>query len=572
MMHKFRIYFLLSGFLLLGIVIISKLFIIQIIDSDRYLAEAEGQYVQRNYHLYDRGDIYFKNKDSELVSAATIQSGYFVSTNSSYIDTPEITYSKLSNLIELDREKFMSLLERGVANKKIASGLDKDTANEIKSLNLSGVSLYPERWRFYPGGSTASHLLGFVNFQGDDYGGRYGLEKVYEDILARPENSYKVNFFAKLFGNVAMGFSDSNKSKDEGNIVTTVEPMVQSFLEYELERAKEKWKARSVGGIVMNPKTGEIKAMALLSDFDPNTFSSATSNDVFTNSLVESVYEMGSVMKPITVAAGLDSGLIEPESTYYDAGTVKLDGYTISNYDGRGNGTVNMQDVLNHSINTGAVHVVQEMGSDLFAEYMRSFGFDSKTGIDLPYESENLLDNLESPRMVEYATASFGQGIAITPIGMIRALAVLANGGFLVEPYIVERIDFENGESVEIGKNKDKDKMKRVISEDTSKEISRMLVNTVDEALMNGTVSLPRHSVAAKTGTAQIAFSGERGYREDAYLHSFFGYFPAYDPEFIIFIYHVEPKGAKYASQTLTDSFMEIVKFLIQYYGINPDR
>lgn len=569
-MHKFRIYFLVSGVFLFGIFLIINLFFVQILDSEKYLAKAERQYIQRNYHLYDRGEIYFENKDNELVSAATLQSGYLVSINPKYIENPESTYTKLSSLIDLDREYFMSLLERGGDYREIASGLDDDLASEIEKLSLPGVSLYSERWRFYPGSSMASHVLGLVGFQGDDYGGRYGLESFYEDVLERPDNSYKVNFFAKLFGNVAMGFSDDEENKKEGSVITTIEPMVQSFLEYELKRASEKWKARSIGGIIMDPKTGEIKAMALLPDFNPNNFSSASSVNVFSNSLIESVYEMGSVMKPLTVAAGLDSGVIEPDSTYYDAGRVLINGYTISNFDGKGNGTVSMQDVLNRSINTGVVHIVKEMGSDLFADYLLSFGFDSKTGIDLPYESENLLDNLESPRMVEYATASFGQGIAVTPISMIRALAVLGNGGFVVEPHIVKRVDFKNGESVEIEKNLDK--KERVISKETSKEISRMLVNTVDEALMNGSVSLPRHSIAAKTGTAQIASSGERGYRDDAFLHSFFGYFPAYDPEFIIFLYHVEPKGAQYASQTLTNSFMEIVKFLIQYHGINPDR
>ncbi len=557
-----------TGILFFALAVAVQLFIIQVIESDIYLARAEAQYVQRNYHLYDRGEIFFQTKEGELVSAGTLQSGYLVAVNPKYIKDPDKTFDGLKAVIDIDKDRFSARLARGGTYQEIASGLNESEASAVRSLGLPGVSLYPERWRFYPGGTTAAHVLGFAGFQGDEHEGRYGLENVYEDVLDRPESGYRVNFFAKLFGNIARGSAEGKN--DEGNIVTTIEPMVQSFLEYELQKVGKDWGARSIGGIIMDPTTGAIKAMALLPTFDPNDFASATSNSVFSNSLVEGVYEMGSVVKPLTIAAGLDAGVIRPTSTYYDSGRIVSDGYTISNFDGKGNGTVSMQDVLNKSINTGVVHIMQQMGSNVFADYMRSFGLGFKTGIDLPFESDNLLLNLESPRLIEYATASFGQGIAVTPIGLTRALAALGNGGFVVEPYVVERIERVNGEVIHTRERILE--VNRVISAETSKEISRMLVNTVDEALLQGTVSLPRHSIAAKTGTAQIPRSGERGYRDDAFLHSFFGYFPAYDPEFIVFLYHIEPQGAQYASQTLTGSFMEIAKFLIQYYGINPDR
>ncbi len=567
-MHNIRIYLLLAGIIFFAGFTVSQLFVIQVLESEKYLARAEAQYVQRNYHLYDRGEIYFTTKDGELVSAATLQSGYLIAINPAYIDDPEITFSRLNDVIDIDRDRFMERVKREGSYQEVASGVTESQADEIRPLGLSGVSLYPERWRFYPGGSMAAHALGFAGFQGDEHEGRYGLERSYENILDRPESFYRVNFFAQIFGNIAKG--SSNVGENSGNVVTTIEPMVQSFLEYEINNIRERWGAGSIGGIIMDPSTGAIKAMALWPTFDPNDFSTAISNDVFSNSLVESVYEMGSVVKPITIAAGIDAGVIRPNSTYYDGGRVRLDGFTISNFDGRGHGTVTMQEVLNRSINTGVVNIMKEMGAGTFADYMLAFGFDSKTGVDLPYESDNILVNFESPRLIEYATASFGQGIAVTPIGMTRALAALGNGGYVVEPYLVERIEKKNGEIINTNERiKD---VKRAISEETSREISRMLVNTVDDALLGGSVALPRHSVAAKTGTAQIPHAGERGYRDDAFLHSFFGYFPAYDPEFIIFLYHVEPQGAQYASQTLTEPFMDIVKFLIQYYSINPDR
>lgn len=178
-----------------------------------------------------------------------------------------------------------------------------------------------------------------------------------------------------------------------------------------------------------------------------------------------------------------------------------------------------------------------------------------------------MLKNLDSKQDIEYMTASYGQGIAVTPIAITRALATLGNGGYLVQPHLVSRIEYDNGFFKEI----QPEKGPQVFSQKTSEDISRMLAKAVDDALLDGTVALPHHTVAAKTGTAQIAKEGG-GYEESKYLHSFFGYVPAFDPEFIIFLYHVNPKGAPYASQTLTTHFMDITKFLINYYQIPPDR
>jgi cell division protein FtsI/penicillin-binding protein 2 len=277
---------------------------------------------------------------------------------------------------------------------------------------------------------------------------------------------------------------------------------------------------------------------------------------------------MGSIVKPLTVAAGLDAGAISAQTTYYDGGSIWLNTKKISNYDGKGRGVVSMQEVLNQSLNTGVTFIVQRMGKEKFAKYMLDYALGQETGIDLPNEAHGIVDNLTSPRDIEYATASFGQGLAMTPIATARALSVLANDGTLVTPHLVKRVKYKNG----ITKTIDIEVGKRVLKSETSEEISRMLVGVVDTALRGGTVKIPNHSVAAKTGTAQIPDTRTGGYYEDKFLHSFFGYFPAYDAKFLVFLYTVEPKGVKYASETLTDSFMDITKFLINYYEIPPDR
>jgi stage V sporulation protein D (sporulation-specific penicillin-binding protein) len=307
--------------------------------------------------------------------------------------------------------------------------------------------------------------------------------------------------------------------------------------------------------------------MAWNPSFDLNDFKDS---DVkfFKNPLVENRYEMGSIVKSITMASGLDSGTVTASSTYYDAGFLFLDKKRISNYDNRGRGTVNMQEVLNQSLNTGAAYVAMKMGNEKFGEYMRNFGVGTETGIDLPNEGLGLIKNLDSGRDIEIATASYGQGIAFTPIATVRALSVLANGGMLITPHIVKKIEYQNGLSKKISFAPEK----QVISKEASEEITRMLVTVVDKALRNGTAKIPGYSVAAKTGTAQMTNEGQAGYVEGKYLHSFFGYFPAYNPKFLVFLFHVYPKNVRYASETLTDPFLNITKFLINYYQIPPDR
>ncbi len=317
----------------------------------------------------------------------------------------------------------------------------------------------------------------------------------------------------------------------------------------------------------MNPTDGSIYALSTLPSFDPNNFSQVKQASIFSNPLVEHVLEFGSVVKPVVMASAINQGVLTAATTYTDNGEVTIDNHQIFNFDkkGRGPGTT-MQDVLNQSLNTGMVFVEGQLGRINLRNYLLSFGIKNKTGIDLPNETSGLVSNiLNSPREIEYANAAFGQGIALTPIEMIRALAALANKGNMVVPHVVKEIKYADGTS----KTFTYPTTPTMITPATAEEITRMLVVVMDKGYKQG---LDHFSVAAKTGTAQVADSTNGGYYTDRHTHSFMGYFPAYDPKFIIFLYAVNPKGVAYSATTWTSPFLDITKFLLNYYNIPPDR
>ncbi|MCB9810872.1 MAG: penicillin-binding protein 2 [Candidatus Nomurabacteria bacterium] len=556
--------------LFLALVLVFRLYQIQVVHGEEYTEKAESQYVHTKQDLYSRGSIYFTTKDGEKVSAASISSGYLLSFNPEMIQDAAIVCEKLLPYLSISKDRCINratLPDRTYV--EIETTLSDDVADKISDLDIDGVQLYRNQWRYYPGADLVARTIGFVGYSAEtenELHGKYGLERYYDEVLFHDTEVQSVNFFAEIFSNLGRAVYEKDESP-KGDVVTTIEPVVARMLSTQLQETNDKYQSKMTGAIIMDPKTGAIYAMDVVPGYNLNDRGTSTVEQ-FRNPLVEDVYEFGSTIKALTMAAGLDSGVITRDSTYYDAGTITLNSMTISNYDGRGRGTVPMQEILNQSLNTGVSYIAQKMGKDKFREYFLNFKLGSETGIDQPNEVYGLVDNLNSPREVEYATASFGQGIALTPIATIRALATLGNGGRLVTPHIASEVIYDNGTTREI-RYPEGD---QVLSERTSEEISRMLTIVVDDALANGKKSLPQHTIGAKTGTAQIANPNGGGYYDDRYLHSFFGYFPAFDPKFIVFMYTVEPKGVRYASETLTDPFMNIAKFLINYYTIPPDR
>lgn len=565
----FRIRFISFFIFLFSLFLITRLFYLQIVRGGTYSESADRQYMSPTTQLYNRGSIYFTLKTGTYVSAAGLGQSYILTLNPAKLKDATIAYTKISGLVgSLNQTEFLAkATKKNDTYEVAATKLDTATADKVAALKLTGVSVFKEKWRSYPAGPLAAHVIGFTGYLGNDYAGRYGVEKYYDNVLARKGSENFVNFFAEIFAGLGSSLGANKKTQSqEGDIILTIEPKAQSFLESELADVMKRYSPDRAGGIIMDPKTGEIFAMAALPNFNPADKKKDIA--ILSNPMVESVYEMGSIIKPLTMAAGIDLGAVTAKTTYDDTGYVILNKAKIQNYDHRARGVIPMQEVLNQSLNTGVTFVEQKIGQDNFRRYFKNYGLGEKTGIDLPNEVSGKLKNLDGNIDINFATASFGQGISLTPIATVRALSSLANGGYLVRPHVVKKIRYktliEEAIKPEIGR--------QVISKETSQKITEMLITVVDKALKHGTVSMPHFSIAAKTGTAQIAKPGGGGYEEGTYLHSFFGYFPARNPRFIVFLFTIHPKGVTYAEGTLTDPFMNIAKLLINYYEIPPDR
>ncbi|MDI9354808.1 MAG: penicillin-binding transpeptidase domain-containing protein [Cyanobium sp. MAG06] len=315
----------------------------------------------------------------------------------------------------------------------------------------------------------------------------------------------------------------------------------------------------------MDPSTGKIIAMDEYPTYNPNNKGSDFS--IYINNLISSRYELGSIIKPLTMAAAIDSGSISKDDMYNDVGVRKIDDFDIGNFDRKARGVIPVSKILTDSLNIGIIHIVEKMGIEVFQEYFKKFGLGQETGIALSGEVNSLIGNIETNIKVNNVTAGFGQGIALTPIQVVRALSAIANGGILIDPYIVEKIEYTDGRV----SNFPPDDGVRIISKETARAVTDMLVSIVDTKLYHKNNKDTHHSVAIKTGTAQLPKKGG-GYLENEYLHSFVGYFPANNPKYLVFLFQKSPKTTAYSSDTLSPAFFKIKNFLVDYYNVPPDR
>lgn len=565
--QKNRIRILVAVIIALGLLVIVRLFWLQVIRAEDAQNKAERQYVTPTGSVFDRGLIYFTDKAGATVAAATIENGFTLAVDPTQITNVEQVYETLAPFLQVDRDTFIARATRKNSRyQEIEKKLTADQAKTITDLKLKGVILARQKWRFYPGETLAAHTIGFVSYgaNGDALKGSYGLEEYYNDLLSRTEGDFYVNFFAEIFANIQSVFKNDSV---HGDIITVIEPTVQSQLETTITDIQKKWSSESVGGLVMNPHTGAIVAMAGAPTFDLNNYGAEKDQRVYLNILSQGRYEMGSIIKPLVMAAAIDVGAVTPATTYNDTGSIEVRDRTINNFDKRGRGVISMQEVIGQSLNTGMVFAQQKMGKEKFREYMvNRFQLGNRTGIDLPGEVNGQMRGLDGNNDVNFANAAFGQGIATTPINIVRGFSVIANGGYLVTPHLATDIVTQMGGKKKIERSVSTEQL---LKPETVATITNMMVKTVDESYGR---KLDHYTVAAKTGTAQMARPDGQGYYTDRNMHSLIGFFPASKPEYVLYLFNVHPKGAMYAIQTLGNPFFDMVDFLGSYYAITPDR
>jgi cell division protein FtsI/penicillin-binding protein 2 len=566
---------ILQAFLIVALAVITgRLFELQVMQHGWYSALASDQHSIFAQLFPTRGEIFLsdpKALDGRFPAAVN------KTLATVYADTRELTADEvpaavaaLAGPLELDEAAQVALTEKlSVPNDPyipIRGRLEDRVFEQLRALELPGIGFTHQSFRFYPEKETACHLTGFVgsNAAGEQ-AGRYGVEGYWNAELAGQQG-----FLASETDPgghfITAGSHDFQPAVDGSQVVLTIDRNIQFVACNALREAVDYHQATGGSVIILEPQTGAVLAMCGQPEFDPNAYNEVPDIAAFNNPATYYAYEPGSVFKPLTMAAAIDAGTVNPKTTYIDEGEVKIGKYTIKNSDGKAYGRQTMTEVLAKSLNTGAIFAVEQLGPEPFRKYMEAFGFGRKTGVGVT-EVAGDVTSLSRRGDIWSATASYGQGLTATPIQVASAFAVLANGGKLVQPHLVSEVIEANG-MIERTETK---VVRQVISKRAADLVSGMLVNVVEEG--HGTrAAVPGYWVAGKTGTAQVSLGSQDGYAEDMVNVTFVGFAPVDDPAFVLLTKLDRPEGAPYASMTAAPLFGEIAAFLLQYLQIPPDR
>lgn len=550
---------------LVAVVIAGRFVSLQIFERERFIALAEEQHVMSQALLAERGEISLRDGDG--VYPAAVNRDYKLAyAVPKLIDDPVATALAVSTILGLDEMEIRNRIsDRHDPFEILKKRISADEEKRLKELNLKGVAFLPEIYRYYPAESLAAKIIGFVRPADTGEMGVYGVEASWNNELTGQHG--RVSQERDAAGRwIALSERDHVEPRDGDDLVLTLDRVAQYEVEKILREATEAYKADSATAIVMEPKTGKIIAMATIPDFNPNEYGKTEDLSLFMNQAVSLSYEPGSIMKPITMAIGLDTGKIHPNTEYTDTGVVKEAGYAINNAENKVYGQSTMTKVLEESINTGMIFVERQVGNYEFREALKRFGFGSKTGVRLPAEHGGTLKNLDNLKgNLQFYTASFGQGITATPLQLVTAYAALANGGVLMQPQVVDRLIRSDGTVVPVESRE----IRRAISPEASQEIGKMLRSVV----VNGhgkRADVPGYLVVGKTGTAQVAKSGEKGYEDGLTIGSFAGYAPLNDPQFAMVVKFDNPKEVIWAESSAAPTFGKIMQFLLNYKRIQP--
>jgi len=574
-----------------------RLFSLQVLNNDFYSALAAGQHEIYKAIFPERGRILMQevggnnSENEKLYPLATNQSLYLVYVDPRKIENAEELAKKLVDFLyvrekkdnenltaeeilaaektekeKLEEEFLAKLKKENDPYEPLRHGVSGATVEKIKELGAEGIGFIEEETRYYPENNLASHLLGFVGTKDDKKIGQYGLEGYFEKELGGVQG-----FLASekdVAGRwIPISGREWQKAEDGADVVITIDRNIEYFACGKLKEAVERHDADGGTVIIMDPKTGAILAMCSYPDFNPNEYAKVDDINVYNNPAIFNQYEPGSIFKAITIAAALDAGKITPTTTYVDEGEVKVDDRTIKNSDLAAHGVQTMTQVLDESLNTGAVFAVDTIGPDVFRKYVEDFGFGAKTGIELDFENDGNINSLGKKGKIWSATGSFGQGISVTPIQVVTAFSAIANGGKLMEPHIVDSIIKSNGAIIKT----EPKVLRQVIAPRTSTLLGGMLVSVVENG-HGKRAGVSGYYVAGKTGTAQVAKKDGSGYERDVTIGSFIGFAPVEDPRFVMLTKIDHPRSTIWAEATAAPLFGEIAKFMLNYLKVPPSR
>jgi cell division protein FtsI (penicillin-binding protein 3)/stage V sporulation protein D (sporulation-specific penicillin-binding protein) len=563
MLNNLRLNIVIVIIFLIGGIALSRLFYLQIDQGDFYKAMAQGQQTSLSETQGERGEVSFKNGE---ILAMTEKEPYLFLSPEEIIEK-EKAAELLSPVTGEDKNHLLDLMNKeGSFYEVIEENIEPEKASEIIDLGLKGVYIGYKTKRYYPQENTASQIIGFINEEGK---GQYGLEEYYNEELKGKTAMEKTEKNPYSF---LLNLTEKN-SINGMSLELTIDYNIQFIAEKVLKDGIDKYEAEGGEIIIMNPNTGAIIAMAQYPVFNPNDYKNAKM-EYFQNSCTQKLFEPGSIFKPITMSMAINEKAVTPDTVFDDKlGYAQFGTYKVYNYSEKIWGKITMTKVLEGSVNTGVMFAESKIGDQKFYNYLKSFGLFEDTGIDLAGEvsssNKEIKKALDNHIEVTFGNASFGQGIGITPLQMIRGFSTVINGGKLMKPYVVEKIT-KAGQEKEI---KPETIRENIITPETSNQLRQMLINVVEKGFGH-LAKIPGYWIGGKTGTSQVPYTSiginKPGYSEHTW-QTFMGFAPAMDPKFIILVKLNNPTATKTSEYSAVPIFHDLAKYILDYWQIPPD-
>jgi len=564
-----RITYLATTFLVLGLIVVGKLFILQVIQHNYYSTLALSSRELLSELNPKRGKILYSDCRTNIEYPAAINRQYYqiyaVPKDILAVDIMSST-EFLAPLLQMTSTEakadiITKLSKTGDPYEPLAKKIPEDVKEYIASSSLKGIGWNAEDYRYYPEKDLAGPIIGFARQSNNTLVGSYGLEGYWEKTLAG-QPGFVMGETGALGGWISNAGLTRRDAEEGADIVTTIDRALETEACTALKEGMKEHEATSASLVAMDPKTGAILAMCSFPDFDPNQYSNTSNLRAFNNNVIFTSYEPGSVFKPLTMALALDYELVNPNTLFTDPCTRSIDGFTIGNALKKCYGTVTMTGVLENSINTGMIWVEEKLGRERFYNGVKKFGFGENTGVELDTEVPGNISSLEKKGAIYGANGSFGQGITVTPLQLAVAYSAIANEGKLPFPRIVSEIRHPDGRIEKIAPRTTEE----VISPRAAKLTTSMLMSVVENHYP--ALRLPRYYIAGKTGTGQI--SGVGGYTEDT-NHTFAGFAPAKNPAIVLIVRYEKP-NKPWAESTAGPTFQRVMGFALNYLGLPPEK